>query len=140
MSHEFFEYIQVIEQFTINNNGYYVDPNILNIVQALSKRYVTSVNSYDVFPDLFQQAYNFVLVDQNFYNQYNDTVIIPGMDPLFVRIANDGNYVVEQLMQQYYSQLFTFDEPILQYTVMDFQDTFLILSHDDFPHTTDVDP
>lgn len=139
MSHVSSQYIQVTEKFTTDNNYYYTEPNILLIVKALSKRYVTSINSYDEFTFLFEQPYDFVLVDQNFYNQYNETTPIDGMDPLFVRITNDNNYVVEKNMRQYFSHLFTQNEPIVQYTMMDFQDTYLTLSHDDFDHSGDIE-
>ena len=53
------QYIQVTEQFTTDNNNYYIEPNVLFIVKTLAKRYVTSINSYDEFTSLFEQNYYF---------------------------------------------------------------------------------
>ena len=132
------QYIQVTEQFTVDNNNYYDEPNILHIVQTLNKKYVTSVNSYDEFTTLFQQKYDFVVVSDTFYNQYNNTPSTSGENPLVIRKTNDNKYVVEIKMRQYFSQLFTFNEPISQYTMMDFQDTYLTLGYNDFDHSNDI--
>lgn len=132
------QYIQVTEQFTADNNNYYDEPNVLHIVQTLNKKYVTSVNSYDEFTTLFQQKYDFVVVSDTFYNQYNNTPSTSGENPLVIRKTNDNKYVVETKMRQYFSQLFTFNEPISQYTMMDFQDTYLTLSYNDFDHSNDI--
>lgn len=132
------QYIQVTEQFTTDNNYYTNEPNILHIVQTLSKRYVTADNSYNEFPTLFQLKYDFVVVNESFYNQYNNTSPTLGSDPLFVRKTNDNKYVVEIKMRQYFSHLFTLNEPVVQYTMMDFQDTYLTLSYNDFDHSNDI--
>ena len=79
------QYIQVTEQFTADNNNYYDEPNVLHIVQTLNKKYVTSVNSYNEFTTLFQQKYNFIVVSDTFYNQYNNTPSVSGGDPLVIR-------------------------------------------------------
>ena len=133
------QYIQVTEQFTTDNNNYYIEPNVLFIVKTLAKRYVTSINSYDEFTSLFEQNYDFVVVDRTFYDQHNETTPVSGMDPLFVRITNDNQYVVEKNMRQYFSNLFTFNEPIVQYNMMDFQDTYLTLGYNDFDHSNDIE-
>ena len=133
------QYIQVTEQFTADNNNYYDEPNVLHIVQTLNKKYVTSVNSYDEFTTLFQQKYDFVVVSDTFYNQYNNTPSVSGGDPLVIRKTNDNKYVVEKNMRQYFSNLFTFNEPISQYTMMDFQDTYLTLGYNDFDHSNDIE-
>jgi len=132
------EYIQVTESFFIKNNFKQYGPNILNIVKDLYNRYVTSKNSYDEFTQLFNESYFFILVDENFYNQYNGTVLIPEKTVLYVRKTNDNKYVVEEKYRQYFSHLFTILEPIVQYTMMDFQDTYLTLTYDDFDHSNDI--
>ena len=132
------QYIQVIEKFYVKNNHFTIEPNVLNIVKDLYYRYVTSSNSYIEFTQLFNELYNFVLVDENFYNQYNGTVLIPEKTVLYVRKTNDNKYVVEEKYRQYFSHLFTMLEPLVQYTMMDFQDTYLTLTYDDFDHSNDI--
>ena len=132
------QYIQVVEKFYVKNNHFTVEPNVLNIVKDLYYRYVTSSNSYIEFTQLFNELYNFVLVDENFYNQYNGTVLIPEKTVLYVRKTNDNKYVVEEKYRQYFSHLFTMLEPLVQYTMMDFQDTYLTLTYDDFDHSNDI--
>jgi hypothetical protein len=132
------EYIQVTESFFVKNNFKNDAPNILNIVKDLYGRYVTSKNSYDDFTYLFNELYDFVLVDEDFYNQYNENILIPEMYYMYVRKTNDNKYVVETKMLQYFSNCFTMLEPIVQYTMMDFQDTYLGLTYDDFDHSNDI--
>jgi hypothetical protein len=132
------EHIQVTESFFVKNNFKYDEPNMLFIVKDLYNRYVTSKNSYDDFTLLFEELYNFILVDENFYNQYNGTVLIPEKTVLYVRKTNDNKYVVEENIRQYFSHLFTILEPVVQYTMMDFQDTYLTLTYDDFDHSNDI--
>ena len=132
------EYIQVTESFFVKNNFKNEAPNILNIVKDLYGRYVTSKNSYDDFTYLFNELFDFVLVDENFYNQYNGNILIPEMYYMYVRKTNDNKYVVETKMLQYFSNCFTMLEPIVQYTMMDFQDTYLALTYDDFDHSNDI--
>ena len=132
------EYIQVTESFFVKNNFKNEAPNILNIVKDLYGRYVTSKNSYDDFTYLFNELYDFVLVDEDFYNQYNGNILIPEMYYMYVRKTNDNKYVVETKMLQYFSYCFTMLEPIVQYTMMDFQDTYLTLTYDDFDHSSDI--
>jgi hypothetical protein len=132
------EHIQVTESFFVKNNFKYDEPNMLFIVKDLYSRYVTSKNSYDDFTLLFEELYNFILVDENFYNQYNGTVLIPEKTVLYVRKTNDNKYVVEENIRQYFSHLFTILEPVVQYTMMDFQDTYLTLTYDDFDHSNDI--
>jgi len=131
-------YIQVIELFYTLNNYFMIDPNVLFITKTLDGRYVTAENSYNDFQDLFDQRYDFVLVDQTFYNEHNGMVLIPEMTRLWVRKANDGNYVVDKQTQAYFSNVFTMEEPVVQYTVMDFEDTYLTLGYDDFDHSMDI--
>ena len=132
------EYIQVTESFFVKNNFKNDSPNILYIVKDLYGRYVTSKNSYDDFTYLFNELYDFVLVDEDFYNQYNGNILIPEMYYMYVRKTNDNKYVVETKMLQYFSYCFTMLEPIVQYTMMDFQDTYLTLTYDDFDHSSDI--
>ena len=132
------QYIQVTENFYVKNNHFTIEPNVLNIVKDLYYRYVTSINSYTEFTQLFNELYRFVLVDENFYNQYNGTVLIPEKTVLYVRKTNDNKYVVEEKFRQYFSHLFTMSEPVVQYTMMSFQDTYLTLTYDDFDHSNDI--
>ena len=132
------QYIQVTESFYARNNFYPSGPNLLYIVKILDGRYVTSENSYQEFQDLFDVKYNFVLVDQNFYNEYNGVVLFPEMTRLYVRITQDNRFVVDESMRGGFSYLFTMQEPILQYTMMEFQDTYLTLGYDDFDHSNDI--
>ena len=132
------EYIQVTESFFVKNNFKQDAPNVLYIVKDLYGRYVTSKNSYDDFTYLFNELYDFVLVDEDFYNQYNENILIPEMYYMYVRKTNDNKYVVETKMLQYFSNCFTMLEPIVQYTMMDFQDTYLGLTYDDFDHSNDI--
>lgn len=131
-------YIQVIELFYTLNNYFMVAPNVLSIIKTLEGRYVTAENSYNEFQNLFDQSYDFVLVDQAFYNEHNGMVLIPEMTRLWVRKANDGNYVVDKQTQTYFSNVFTMQEPTVQYTMMDFEDTYLTLGYDDFDHSMDI--
>ena len=132
------DYIQVTESFFVKNNFKQEQPNVLYIVKDLYGRYVTSKNSYDDFTYLFNELYDFVLVDEDFYNQYNGNILIPEMYYMYVRKTNDNKYVVETKMLQYFSYCFTMLEPIVQYTMMDFQDTYLALTYDDFDHSNDI--
>jgi hypothetical protein len=132
------DYIQVTESFFVKNNFKNNSPNILYIVKDLYGRYVTSKNSYDDFTYLFNELYDFVLVDEDFYNQYNGNILIPEMYYMYVRKTNDNKYAVETKMLQYFSYCFTMLEPIVQYTMMDFQDTYLTLTYDDFDHSSDI--
>ena len=131
-------YIQVTELFFTQHNYFMIDPNVLFIVKTLEGRYVTAENSYNDFQSLFDQSYDFVLVDQNFYNEHNGMVLIPEMTRLWVRKTNDGNYVVDKQTQTYFSNVFTMEEPTVQYTMMDFEDTYLSLGYDDFDHSMDI--
>lgn len=131
-------YIQVTELFWTQNNYFMVEPNVLFITKTLEGRYVTAENSYTEFQNLFGQNYNFVLVDVNFYNEYNGLVLFPELTRLWVRKTNDGQYVVERECQTYFSNLFTMQEPVVQYTMMDFEDTYLTLGYDDFDHSNDI--
>ena len=131
-------YIQVTELFWTQNNYFTVEPNVLFIIKILEGRYVTAENSYNEFQNLFEQNYYFVLVDQNFYNEYDGMVLFPELTRLWVRKTNDGQYVVDRETQGYFSHLFTMEEPIVQYTMMDFEDTYLTLGYDDFDHSNDI--
>lgn len=131
-------YIQVTELFFTRNNYFLVEPNALFITKILSGRYVTAENSYNEFQNLFEQNYDFVLVDETFYNEHNGMVLIPEMTRLWVRKTNDGNYVVDKETQIYFSNVFTMQEPVVQYTMMDFEDTYLTLGYDDFDHSMDI--
>jgi hypothetical protein len=132
------QYIQVTESFYTTKNYFVDSPNVLYIVKDLYGRYVTATNSYNEFTQIFDELYSFILVDENFYNQYNGTVLIPEKTILHVRKTNDNKYVVEQNMRQYFSHLFTMLEPVVQYTMMDFQDTYVTLTYDDFDHSNDI--
>ena len=56
-----------------------VEPNALFIVKTLEGRYVTAENSYNEFQNLFEQNYDFVLVDETFYNdEYNGLALLTG--------------------------------------------------------------
>jgi hypothetical protein len=132
------DYIQVTESFFVKNNFKHEESNVLYIVKDLYDRYVTSKNSYDDFTLLFEELYNFILVDEKFYNQYNGTFLIPEKTVLYVRKTNDNKYVVEENIRQYFSHLFTILEPVVQYTMMDFQDTYLDLTYNDFDHSNDI--
>jgi hypothetical protein len=132
------QYIQATELFYSRNNHFMSGQNVLNIVKDKEGRYVTSSNSYEEFPNLFDENYTFVDVGQTFYNEYNGTVLIPERTILRVRITNDNKYVVEENMRIYFSHLFTLNEASVQYTIMDFQDTYLSLTYDDFDHSNDL--
>ena len=132
------QYIQVSEEFYIKKNGFTEEPNALNIVKDLFGRFVTSPNSYEEFTSLFNEKYDFVQVDENFYNQFNGAVLIPEKTFLYVRKTNDNRYVVEKKYRQYFSHFFTMLEPIVQYNMMEFQDTYITLTYDDFDHSADI--
>lgn len=132
------DYIQVTKSFFTVNNFKHEESNVLYIVKDLYGRYITSKNSYDDFTLLFEELYNFILVDEKFYNQYNGTFLIPEKTVLYVRKTNDNKYVVEENIRQCFSHLFTILEPVVQYTIMDFQDTYLDLTYDDFDHSNDI--
>jgi hypothetical protein len=131
-------YIQVTELFFTRNNFFTVEPNALFVTKTLEGRYVTAENSYNEFQNLFEQNYDFVLVDETFYNEHNGMVLFPEMTRLWVRKTNDGNYVVDRETQIYFSNVFTMQEPVVQYTMMDFEDTYLELGYDDFDHSMDI--
>jgi hypothetical protein len=132
------EYNQVTESFFVKNNLKHNGPNMLNIVKDLYGRYVTSINSYNEFTSLFGEKYDFVIVNENFYNQYNGSVLIPEMTYLYVRKTKDNKYVVEKNLRNYFSHLFSMNETIVQYTMMDFQDFNINLEWSDFDHSNDV--
>ena len=132
------QYIQVTELFWTRNNYFMVEPNVLFIIKTLEGRYVTSNNSYSEFQNLFDQEYDFVLVDEAFHNEYNGLILFPEMTRLWVRKTTDGRYVVDKESQIYFSHLFTMQEPTVQYTMMDFEDTYLTLGYDDFDHSNDI--
>lgn len=131
-------YIQVTELFCTQNNYFTEDPNVLFIVKTLEGKYVTAENSYNEFKNLFDRKYSFVLVDVNFYNEYNGIFLFPEMTKLWVRKTIDGRYVVDRESQIYFSHLFTMNEPVVQLTMMEFEDTYLTLGYDDFDHSKDV--
>ena len=119
------QYINLTQTFFNENQGYVVDVNQLHAVRALNGMLVCDANTINDFPDLFEVEYDFLEVDLNYYNQYNGMVLIPEKYYLFVRTTNDNKYVVEKIMETYFSNIIPTQSPILKYRLIDLQDFYM---------------
>ena len=110
----------------------------LYMVRTLNGTIVADPNTINDFPELFNLTYNFIEVDLEFYNKYNGTVLIPEKIYLFVRKTNDGKYVVEEIMRNYFGTIISYDSPIVQYRLTDLEDFYVDLEWNDFDHSNDT--
>lgn len=99
---------------------------------------VTDPNSLNEFPQLFDSVFNFIVVDVDFYNQYNGIVLIPEKLYLFVRKTNDNVFVVENIMSDYFNQIIPTNPTIVQLKLTDLQDLYVNLEWEDFDHSNDI--
>ena len=131
-------YINLTQDFYENYQMYGNDLNLLYMVRALNGALVADPNTMNDFPELFELLHNFIEVDTDFYNKYNGSVLIPEKLFLFVRKTNDGKYVVEEKMRNYFSTIISYDLPILQYRLTDLEDFYIELEWEDFDHSNDI--
>lgn len=132
------QYVKLTQTFFDNYQFYGDDYSKLHAVRALNGMLVADANTVNEFPDLFDNEYEFIEVDIDFYNQYNGMVLIPEKLYLFVRLTNDNKYVVEKLMTHYFGQILPIDSPTIQYKLTDLQDLYVSLQWDDFDHSNDL--
>lgn len=133
------QYINLTQTFFDEYQYYGDEISKLFAVRALDGKLVADPNTMNEFPQLFDQLYDFIEVDINFYNQYNEMVLIPEKLYLFVRLTNDNKYVVEKIMSRYFPQIIPLDSPILKYKLTDLQDFYVNLEWEDFDHSNDID-
>ena len=114
------------------------DHSLLYMVRTLNGTIVADPNTINDFPELFELPHNFIEVDLEFYNKYNGGVLIPEKLFLFVRRTNDGKYVVEEKMRDYFGTIISYDLPILQYKLTDLDDFYIELEWEDFDHSNDI--
>ena len=131
-------YLNLTQDFYDNYQMFGKDYNVLNIVRALDGSLVTDPNTLNEFPELFELEHNFIEVNLEFYEKYNGMVLIPEKLYLFVRQTNDGKYVVEELMRNYFSTIISHELPILKYRLTDLIDLFINLEWKDFDHSNDI--
>ena len=131
-------YINLTQDFYENYQMYGNDLNLLYMVRTLNGALVADPNTMNDFPELFELLHNFIEVDTDFYNKYNGSVLIPEKLFLFVRKTNDGKYVVEEKMRNYFSTIISYDLPILQYRLTDLEDFYIELEWEDFDHSNDI--
>ena len=132
------QYINLTQYF-FDNYQFYGDELIkLHAVRALNGMLVCDPNTINEFPELFNNEYDFIEVDINFYNQYNGMVLIPEKLYLFVRLTNTNKYVVERKMIQYFGQIIPADSPTVKYKLTDLQDFYVNLEWSDFDHSNDI--
>lgn len=132
------QYINLTQTF-FNDYQYYGDDLIkFNAVRALNGMIVTDPNSLNEFPQLFDSVFNFIVVDVDFYNQYNGIVLIPEKLYLFVRKTNDNVFVVENIMSDYFNQIIPTNPTIVQLKLTDLQDLYVNLEWEDFDHSNDI--
>ena len=112
--------------------------SLLYIVRTLNGSLVTDPNTMNDFPELFEEYYNFIEVDTDFYNKYNGMVLIPEKFFLFIRRTKDGKYVIEEKMKNYFSTVTPQEQPILQYKLTDLEDFYIELEWEDFDHSNDI--
>ena len=131
-------YINLTQDFYENYQMYGNDLNLLYMVRALNGALVADPNTINDFPELFELPHNFIEVDADFYNKYDGNVLIPEKLFLFVRRTNDGKYVVEEKMRDYFGTIISYDSPILQYKLTDLEDFYIELEWEDFDHSNDI--
>ena len=132
------QYINLIQTFFDEYQGYTIDVNQLHAVRALNGLLVCDPNTMNDFPDFFDDDFDFLVVDENFYNQYNGMVLIPEKLYLFVRKTNSNQYVAEKIMEKYFPTLFSQQTPILRLKLTDLQDFYVNLEWSDFDHSNDI--
>ena len=131
-------YINLTQDFYDKYQMYGNDHSLLFMVRALNGQIVADPNTINDFPELFELPHNFIEVDLEFYNKYNGGVLIPEKLFLFVRRTNDGKYVVEEKMRDYFGTIISYDLPILQYKLTDLDDFYIELEWEDFDHSNDI--
>ena len=132
------QYINLTQTFFENYQLYGDDYSKLYAVRALNGMLVADANTLNEFPQLFDNEYDFVEVNIDFYNQYNGMVLVPEKLYLFVRITNDNKYVVEQVMTHYFGHILPENSPTVKYKLTDLQDFYVSLEWSDFDHSNDI--
>ena len=132
------QYINLTQTFFDENQGTTIDVNQLHAVRTLDGHLVCDSNTLNEFMDLFDNEYDFIEVNIDFYNQYNGMVLIPEKLYLFVRLTNDNKYVVEKIMETYFSNIIPPQSPILKYRLIDLQDFYINFEWADFDHSNDI--
>jgi len=132
------QYINLTQTFFNNYQFFGDEVTKLYSVRTLNGMLVADPNTLNEFPQLFDITYDFIEVDVDFYNQYNEMVLIPEKLYLFVRQTNDNKYVVESIMSNYFNQILPIDSPILQIKLTDLQDFYVNLEWEDFDHSNDI--
>ena len=131
-------YINLTQDFYDKYQMYGNDYSLLFMVRTLNGQIVADPNTIHDFPELFELPHNFIEVDIDFYNKYNGSVLIPEKLFLFVRRTNDGKYVVEEKMRDYFGTIISYDLPILEYKLTDLEDFYIELEWEDFDHSNDI--
>lgn len=131
-------YINLTQDFYDNYQMYGNEHSLLHMVRTLNGLLVADPNTMNDFPELFEKPHNFIEVDIDFFNKYNGSVLIPEKLFLFVRTTNDGKYVVEEIMRNYFGTIISQDLPILQYRLTDLNDFYINLEWEDFDHSNDI--
>ena len=132
------QYINLTQTFFNEYQGYRIGVTQLHAVRALNGLLVCDANTINEFPEFFDNQYDFLEVNIDFYNQYNGMVLIPEKLYLFVRTTNDNKYVVEKIMERYFPNIFPQQVPILKYKLTDLQDFYINLEWSDFDHSNDI--
>ena len=83
-------YINLTQDFYDKYQMYGNEHSHLYIVRTLDGSLVADPNTMNDFPELFEEYYNFIEVDTDFYNKYGGMVLIPEKFFLFVRKTKDG--------------------------------------------------
>ena len=84
------QYINLTQTFFNENQGFTIEENQLHAVRTLNGYLVCDENTINDFPELFNEQFEFIEVNNDFYNQYNGMVLIPEKLYLYVRKTNDN--------------------------------------------------
>ena len=131
-------YINLTQDFYDKYQMYGNEHSLLHIVRTLNGLLVADPNTINDFPELFEEYYDFIEVDTDFYNKYGGMVLIPEKFFLFVRKTKDGKNVIEEKMKDYFGTVAPQDQPILQYKLTDLDDLYIELEWEDFDHSNDI--
>ena len=132
------QYINLTQTFFNENQGFTIEENQLHAVRTLNGYLVCDENTINDFPELFNEQFEFIEVNNDFYNQYNGMVLIPEKLYLYVRKTNDNKLVVESIMKRYFPQIISEQSPIIKYKLSDLQDFYIQLDWKDFDHSKDL--
>ena len=131
-------YINLTQDFYEKYQMYGNEHSLLHIVRTLNGLLVADPNTMNDFPELFEEYHNFIEVDTDFLNKYNEMVLIPEKFYLFVRRTKDGKNVIEEKMLNYFGTVTPQNRPILKYKLTDLDDFYIDLNWEDFDHSNDI--